>query len=158
RRGRRPDPRRTPPSAPGMTRLGRGQATADEDLSMPPDPLQNPPPPPTGKPRRRPAPAAGGHRGRLVLPLLLAGIVLGNSMGSAGTIQWSEFYFLLDKKYLAEVSVGTDRISGKVGPEGLQDIQKADPTLYNKLRNGRFTVQRLPINDDSELAEKLNAM
>src|SRR4051794_38939636 len=120
---------------------------------MPPDPVQNPPPPPTGKPRRRPAPAAGGNWVWMVILLLLAGMFLVHSMGSAGTIEWSEFYYLLDQKNLSKIYVGTDRISGEV-----KEVTKIPEELQKKLRSGKFTVQRLPINDDSELSKKINAL
>jgi cell division protease FtsH len=120
---------------------------------MPSDPLQGPPTP-AGKPRRRPTPAVGGNWVWVVILLLLVGMFLVSNMGPAGPIEWSDFIRLLDAKpNLKKVTlVGSERITGEVA-----DPDKAPPEVKKKLRNGKFTVQRLR-GDDKALMERLDKL
>ncbi len=118
---------------------------------MPSDPNSSPPPPQGGKPRRRPQPAVGGNWIWLVILLVLGGMFLFQSINPGGTLEWSEFYSLLEKGQLKQiVLIGTERINGEVkNPEDVpQDVRK-------KLRNGKFTVQRLRA-DDRKLVELID--
>jgi cell division protease FtsH len=118
---------------------------------MPADPNSSPTPPQGGKPRRRPQPAVGGNWIWLVILLLLVGMFLFQSISPAGSLEWSEFQTLLEQGKLKKiVLVGTERINGEVNnaddvPEGIR----------KKLRNGKFTVQRLRA-DDKAFVDQLN--
>ncbi len=121
---------------------------------MPSDPIPNQPPPSSGKPRRRPSPGMGGSWVWMVILLLLLGLFFASSLSSSPRIEWSEFYGLLDKGQLKKVRlVGTDSLEGEVDPAALE---KLDEKLKKKMPNGKFTVQRIRLNEDQGFAKLLS--
>jgi cell division protease FtsH len=123
---------------------------------MPPDSNPNPSPNSGNKPKRRPGPTGGGSWVWMIIILLLVGMFLIQTMGSGTTISWGEFLSLMEaeKPNLKKVTlVGAERIEGEVAdPETIKDKK-----LREKLSKGRFTVQRLRI-DDQELARRLEKL
>ncbi len=125
---------------------------------MPSDPTPNPNPPPSGKPRRRPAPGLGGNLIWVVVLALLVGWFLFNGgTGSGGSIDWGEFWSLLEHEKLKKVVViGSERISGEITDlDGVPEPIKE--SLSKKLRNNtkKFTVERIHIDDYGDLAKRL---
>ena len=84
---------------------------------MPPDPTPTPPPGTPGKPRRRPGPPAmGGNLIWVVVLAVLVGWFLVQQVNPAGSLEWGEFYKLLETKNLKKVIFqGHERIIGDVG-------------------------------------------
>jgi cell division protease FtsH len=118
---------------------------------MPSDPTPNPNSSPSGKPRRRPAPGLGGNLIWVIVLALLVGWFIFNAPGGGGTIEWGEFWTLLEKDKLKKVTVvGNDHINGEV-----KDTEGISETIKKKLRNNRFTVERIHIEDKGELASRL---
>jgi cell division protease FtsH len=116
--------------------------------------MQNPTPPPTGKPRRRPSPAVGGNWVWMVILLLLVGMFLVKSMEPGGMLEWSEFYLLLNNKNLKKVIlIGSERLQGEVA-----HMDKVPDELKKKLRTSKFTVQRLKVNEDKDLVDRLQQL
>jgi cell division protease FtsH len=123
---------------------------------MPSEPTPNQTPPPSGKPRRRSAPGLGGNLiWVIVAVLLLFWLITQGGLGSGGTIEWSEFWTLLNEKdfNLKKIAViGSDRITGEVS-----DPDKVPESTRKKLRGNKFTVQRIHVDDNGELAKLLQA-
>jgi len=127
---------------------------------MPSDPTPNPSSSPSGKPRRRPAPGLGGNLIWVVVLALLVGWFLFNGGTSTGvTIEWGEFWTLLENHKLKKVVViGSERISGEITdldtlPESVKPVKES---LEKKLRtNKKFTVDRIHIDDYGALAKSL---
>ncbi len=123
---------------------------------MPSDPPQNPPPGTPGKPRRRPGPSGmGGNMIWVVVLALLVGWFLVQQVSPAGTLEWGEFYRLLETKNLKQVTlIGHDRITGQVADVNADNLP---PRLKEKLQKskGRFTVQRPQIEDFGDLNKRL---
>jgi ATP-dependent metalloprotease FtsH len=119
---------------------------------MPSDPTPNPNS--SNKQRRRPAPAMGGNLIWVVILALLAGWFLFNMSTPGGTIEWSDFYRLLESKNLKKVYlIGSERITGEVARP---DEIPAD--IRPKLRGGKFSVQRPRLDDNGDLYNKLNKL
>ncbi|HEY7315422.1 MAG TPA: ATP-dependent zinc metalloprotease FtsH [Gemmataceae bacterium] len=113
---------------------------------MPSDPNSNPNPPPSGKPRRRPAPGLGGNLIWVIVLALLVGWFIFNAPTGGGTIEWGEFWTLLEKNKLRKVNIGSERISGEV-----KDTDGIPDTLQKKLRSNRFNVERIHLEDNGAL-------
>ncbi len=118
---------------------------------MPSDPTPNPTPPPAGKPRRRPAPSMGGNLiWVIVLAVLVGWFLFNNGPGSGGTIEWGEFWTLLQKGKLKKVIIVGDHINGEVAnTDGLSE------SLQKKLSKNKFTVSQLRLEDSGELTKEL---
>ncbi len=125
---------------------------------MPSDPTPTPPPGTPGKQRRRPGPPGmGGNMIWLVVLAILVGWFLVQQVNPAGTLEWGEFYKLLETKNLKKVIlIGHERITGEV--KDLND-PSLPPDLKAKLEkakaNGRFAVQRPQIDDAGDLNRRL---
>jgi cell division protease FtsH len=120
---------------------------------MPSDLNPNPNSNPSGKPRRRPAPPVGGNLIWVVVLILLVLYFAFNMSGTAGSIEWGEFYKILDDKNLKQVTlIGPDRLNGVV-----EDPGKLPDDVKRKLRDNKFTV-RLPDHRDDELLAKLKEL
>jgi cell division protease FtsH len=127
---------------------------------MPPpsNPRPNPSLPP-GKPRRRPAPAAGGNWIWMVILLLVVGWLYVWQNASVGNIRWGEFIRLIndpsDSKALKKITLlGAERIVGEVDLDKLHDAD-----LKTKLsKDGRFSVTRPKVNDDAQLVKRLTEL
>ena len=123
---------------------------------MPSDPTPNPNPPPTGKPRRRPAPGLGGNLIWVVVLGLLVAWFIFNAPTGGGTIEWGEFWTLLEHNKLKKaVVIGNDRISGEFNDlENLPEPAKS--SIQKKLgARTKFTVERIHIEDYGDLAKRL---
>jgi cell division protease FtsH len=121
---------------------------------MPSDPTPNSNPPPSGKPRRRPAPGLGGNLIWVVVLALLVVWFLFNAPGSGGTIEWGEFWTLLNEGKLKKVTLIGDHINGEI--KDPDSLPVSLPDLKKKLRGStKFTVQQLHIEDNGELAKRL---
>jgi cell division protease FtsH len=124
---------------------------------MPSDPTPNPNSPPSGKPRRRPAPGLGGNLIWVVVLALLVGWFLFNGGATTGvSIEWGEFWTLLENHKLKKVVViGSERINGEISDlDNLPESVKG--SLEKKLRTGKkFTVERIHIDDYGDLAKRL---
>jgi cell division protease FtsH len=121
---------------------------------MPSDPTPNPNSSPSNKPRRRPAPGMGGNFLWIIVLALVVVWFLFNGTNTGGTIEWGDFRVLLEKGNLKKVVLlGNDRITGEV-----EDIAKVPEAIQKKMRNGKFTVQRLHVNDDSDLVKRLDKL
>ena len=127
---------------------------------MPPpsNPRPNPSLPP-GKPRRRPAPAAGGNWiWMVILPLVVGWLVVWQNT-SVGNIRWGEFVRLLndpsDSKALKKVTLlGAERIVGEVDMDKLHDAD-----LKTKLsKDGKFSVTRPKVNEDAQFVTRLTEL
>src|SRR5581483_9857092 len=125
---------------------------------MPSDPTPTPPPGTPGKQRRRPGPPGmGGNMIWLVVLAILVGWFLVQQVNPAGTLEWGEFYKLLETKNLKKVIlIGHERITGEV--KDLND-PSLPPDLKAKMEkakaNGRFAVQRPQIDDAGDLNRRL---
>jgi cell division protease FtsH len=88
----------------------------------------------------------------MVILLLLVGMFFFNSR-PARSLEWSEFYYQLEKGNVKKVTlVGSDRIDGEI-----RDADKVPAGVRKKLGpNGRFSVQRPRINDDGDFVRLLN--
>ena len=90
---------------------------------MPSDSNPSPTPSPSGKQRRRSNPPVGGNWIWIVIFLVLVGMLLANSLNPGGSLEWSEFWTLMEKGNLKRVVlVGTDRITGEV--KNLEEFTK----------------------------------
>src|SRR5579871_5229117 len=120
---------------------------------QPPSPNNTPP---SNKPRRRPAPGLGSNWFLwFVVAIFLLGWFMFNGQGAGGTIDWGEFWTLLDKHKLKKVTViGNERITGEISDlEGLPEAVKT--SIAGKLKkNTQFAVDRIRI-EDLELAKRL---
>jgi cell division protease FtsH len=97
----------------------------------------------------------------VLLIIILGWWLVYNSGGPAGSIEWGEFYTLLTKDEEAAkaglpltlkrvIFYGSDRIAGEVN-----SVAQLPEELRSKVRNGRFVVQRLHINEDHGLAQRV---
>src|SRR5437870_4094249 len=110
---------------------------------MPSDSNPSPTPSPSGKQRRRSNPPVGGNWIWIVIFLVLVGMLLANSLNPGGSLEWSEFWTLMEKGNLKRVVlVGTDRITGEV-----KNLEEVPPDIKKKLRGGKFSVPRLRADD-----------
>src|SRR6516162_228107 len=122
------------------------------------DPNPSPTPSPTGKPRRRPAPGVGGNWVWLVILLLLGGMFLASSFNSTNSVEYSDFLRLLDEekneketKYLKKITfVGNDRLLVEV-----KDKDKLPDKIKAKVSRGKFTVERLRVQDEKSLVDRI---
>jgi cell division protease FtsH len=86
----------------------------------------------------------------VIVLALLVGWFIFNAPGGGGTIEWGEFWTLLEKDKLKKVTVvGNDHINGEV-----KDTEGIPESVKKKLRNNRFTVERIHIEDKGELASR----
>ncbi|HWG43065.1 MAG TPA: ATP-dependent zinc metalloprotease FtsH [Gemmataceae bacterium] len=119
---------------------------------MPSDPTPNPNSPPSGKPRRRPAPGMGGNLiWVIVLALLVGWFLFSSGVGNGGTIEWGEFWTLLQKGKLKKVIIVGDHINGEV----VDNIDDLPDSVKTKLRKKMFTVQQLRLEDNGALDAEL---
>jgi cell division protease FtsH len=122
---------------------------------MPSDPNSNPNPPPSGKPRRRPAPGLGGNLIWVIVLALLVGWFIFNAPGGGGTLDWGDFWALLERGRIAKVVVGSERISGELSSTDTDGLPDSVKNSLKKLHGNKFTVERIRIDDNGALANKL---
>ena len=126
---------------------------------MPSDPTPRPNPTPAGKPRRRPAPGGGGNWVWMLILLVLVGMFLVNNLEPSGTIEWGEFYSLINDPELSKnvkrvVFRGSDQIFVDI-----DDAKKLPPDLEKRIARGnRFNVTRPEVREDKELVARLEAL
>jgi len=86
----------------------------------------------------------------IVLAVLVCWFLFNNGPGSGGTIEWGEFWTLLQKGKLKKVIIVGDHINGEVAnTDGLPEA------LQKKLSKNKFTVQQLRLEDSGELTKEL---
>src|SRR5205807_6167635 len=110
-------------------------------MPMPPS-RQSPAPP--GAPRRRPGPMMpSGWVWLVILGMALAMLWVTSVFQSDTTIQYSDFLTLLDKDFVARVTiVGKDHLTGELQAKAMED-----PLVKElKIRGSRFSVT-LPAGD-----------
>ena len=118
---------------------------------MPPDSGPNQTPPSPGK-RRRPAPPTGGNWIWLVMFCLIGMIVYLSFTKTGSLIHWSDFYQLLSKDQLKEVSQYGDRYEGEL-KEG--EREKLSDDLKKRMPTIKFSVERLQ-GSDQDIQKLLN--
>jgi cell division protease FtsH len=115
---------------------------------MPSDSNPNPNSPPSNKPRRRPAPSVGGNFVWVLILLLLVGYFASPYVGAGGTLEWGDFWQLLQHHKLKKVVNGTERISGELNDESLDDVPESVRESLKKLHGGKkFTVDKVHLED-----------
>jgi cell division protease FtsH len=119
---------------------------------MPSNPNSNSNPPPSNKPRRRPAPGVGGNFLWIIVLALVVVWFLFNSTTTGATIEWGDFWVLLNKHKLKKVVVGSDHIAGELNDTGTDDLPENVKKSLEKLRGSKkFTVERVRLDDLSLL-------
>ncbi len=127
---------------------------------MPPEPNSLPPGPPAGKPRRRLDQGAGSNWvGMGIVLLLLAFIIIYSMSRPTPQLTWSDFWGILSNDKLNTnlkkvVFQGKERIQFDV--KDPEDLPAAIQEKYKK--NNSFSVQRVQMQDDKELIDRLNRL
>ncbi|HTU89340.1 MAG TPA: ATP-dependent zinc metalloprotease FtsH [Gemmataceae bacterium] len=114
---------------------------------MPSNPTPNPNTPPN-KPRRRPAPGMGGNFLWIIILASVIAYFLFTGSTPAPTIEWGDFWVLLNKHKLKKVVVGADHLTGELIEGSTSDLPDSVKKSLDKLHNGRkFTVDRVRLDD-----------
>jgi len=87
----------------------------------------------------------------IVLALLVGWFLFSSGVGNGGTIEWGEFWTLLQKGKLKKVIIVGDHINGEV----VDNIDDLPDSVKTKLRKKMFTVQQLRLEDNGALDAEL---
>jgi cell division protease FtsH len=122
---------------------------------MPSNSNPNPNTPPSSKPRRRPAPGLGGNFLWIIILISLIAFFMYSGTTAAPTIEWGDFWVLLNKHDIKKVVVSSDHITAELKELSEADIKALPDTVQkslNKLHGGKkFTVERVRMEDMSLL-------
>jgi cell division protease FtsH len=122
---------------------------------MPSNSNPNPNIPPSSKPRRRPAPGLGGNFLWIIILISLIAFFMYSGTTAAPTIEWGDFWVLLNKHDIKKVVVSSDHITAELKELSEADIKALPDTVQkslNKLHGGKkFTVERVRMEDMSLL-------
>jgi cell division protease FtsH len=100
------------------------------------------------KPRRRPAPGMGGNFLWLIILVLLIFYFLFAGTNTAPTIEWGDFWILLNQHKLKKVVVGSDRLTGELKDTDTKDLPESVKKSLEKLHGSKkFSVERIRIED-----------
>src|SRR5579875_270971 len=104
------------------------------------------------KPRRRPAPGMGGNFLWLIILVLLIFYFLFAGTNTAPTIEWGDFWIMLNQHKLKKVVVGSDRLTGELKDTDTKDLPESVRNSLNKLHGSKkFTVERVRMEDQTLL-------
>jgi cell division protease FtsH len=115
---------------------------------MPSNLNPNPNTSPSNKPRRRPAPGMGGNFLWLIILALIIFYFFFTGTNTAPTIEWGDFWVLLNQHKLKKVVVGSERITAELKDTDTKDLPEPVKKSLDKLHGSKkFSVERIRIED-----------